>query len=35
VIGDVDPYSLIGEFLIVRITGADEYDLISEPVEML
>ena len=35
VIGDVDPYSLIGEFLIVRITGADEYDLIAEPVEML
>ena len=35
VIGDVDPYSLIGEFLNVRITGADEYDLIAEPVEIL
>ena len=35
VIGDIDPYSLIGEFLNVRITGADEYDLIAEPVEIL
>jgi ribosomal protein S12 methylthiotransferase len=35
VIGDVDPYSLIGEFMMVRVTGADEYDLIAEPVEML
>ena len=35
VIGNVDPYSLIGEFLNVRITGADEYDLIAEPVEIL
>ena len=35
VIGDVDSYSLIGEFLNVRITGADEYDLIAEPVEIL
>lgn len=30
--GDIDPYSLIGEFIRVRITGADEYDLIAEPV---
>ena len=30
VVGDIDPYSLIGEFLNVRITGADEYDLIAE-----
>ena len=35
VIGDLDPYSLIGEFLMVRVTGADEYDLIAEPVEIL
>ena len=35
VVGDIDPYSLIGEFLNVRITGADEYDLIAEPVEIL
>ena len=35
VIGDIDPYSLIGEFLTVRVTGADEYDLIAEPVEIL
>jgi hypothetical protein len=30
----VDPYSLIGEFITVLITGADEYDLIAEPVEI-
>ncbi len=35
IIGDVDPYSLIGEFLMVKVTGADEYDLIAEPVEIL
>ena len=35
IIGDIDPYSLVGEFLMVRITGADEYDLIAEPVEIL
>ena len=32
--GQVDPYSLIGEFITVLITGADEYDLIAEPVEI-
>ena len=32
---DVDPYSLIGEFMIVKVTGADEYDLIAEPLEIL
>ncbi len=32
-VGDIDPYSLIGEFIKVRITGADEYDLIAEIVE--
>jgi ribosomal protein S12 methylthiotransferase len=31
--GPVDPYSLIGEFITVEITGADEYDLIAEVVE--
>ena len=35
IIGDIDPYSLVGEFLMVRVTGADEYDLIAEPVEIL
>ena len=30
---DVDPYSLIGEFIKVRVIGADEYDLIAEPIE--
>ena len=32
--GPVDPYSLIGEFVTVQITGADEYDLIAELVEI-
>lgn len=32
--GPVDPYSLVGEFITVLITGADEYDLIAEPVEI-
>lgn len=32
--GDVDPYSLVGEFIKVRVTGADEYDLIAEPLEI-
>ena len=31
----VDPYSLIGEFMMVKVTGADEYDLIAEPLEIL
>ena len=35
VLGDVDPYSLVGEFMNVHIVGADEYDLIAEPVELL
>lgn len=34
VIGDVDPYSLIGEFVYVRVIGADEYDLIAELIEI-
>jgi len=34
-LGDIDPYSLIGEFMTVRVTGADEYDLIAESVELL
>ena len=34
VAGDIDPYSLIGEFIEVRITGADEYDLIAEIIEI-
>lgn len=33
-VGDVDPYSLVGEFINVRITGADEYDLIAEIIEI-
>jgi len=31
----VDPYSLVGEFMMVKVTGADEYDLIAEPIEIL
>jgi len=31
---DVDPYSLIGEFIKVKVTGADECDLIAEIVEL-
>lgn len=34
VMGDVDPYSLVGEFMRVRIIGADEYDLVAEPIEI-
>ena len=34
VMGDIDPYSLVGEFITVRVVGADEYDLIAEPVEI-
>ena len=34
VVGDVEPYSLIGEFIKVRVTGADEYDLIAEIIEI-
>ena len=33
-LGDVDPYSLVGEFIKVRITGADEYDLIADILEV-
>ena len=35
VVGDIDPYSLIGEFMMVKVTGADEYDLIAEPIELI
>ena len=35
VFGGVEPYSLIGEFIRVRITGADEYDLIAEPLALI
>jgi hypothetical protein len=34
VAGDIDPYSIVGEFITVRVTGADEYDLIAEIVEI-
>ena len=34
VMGDIDPYSLIGEFIKVRVIGADEYDLIAEPIDI-
>lgn len=30
--GDKDPDSFVGEFMNVRIIGADEYDLIAEPI---
>ncbi len=32
--GDIDPYSLVGDFIKVRVTGADEYDLIAEAIEL-
>lgn len=32
VFGDVDPYSVVGDFIEVKVTGADEYDLIAEAV---
>ena len=34
VLGPVDPYSLIGEFIKVCVTGADEYDLIADIIEI-
>ena len=34
VMGNVNPYSLVGEFIKVRVTGADEYDLIAEIIEI-
>ena len=34
VMADVNPYSLVGEFIKVRVIGADEYDLIAEPIEI-
>ena len=34
VLGDLDPYSLVGDFMHVRVTGADEYDLIAEIIEV-
>ncbi len=34
IMGEVDPYSLVGEFIKVRVIGADEYDLIAEPLEI-
>lgn len=34
VVGNVDPYSLVGEFITVRVTGADEYDLIADCIEI-
>ena len=33
VFADIDPYSVIGEFIKVRVIGADEYDLIAELIE--
>ena len=33
--GSVEPYSIVGEFLMVNIIAADEYDLIAEPVDFL
>ena len=33
-LGPIDPYSLVGEFITVLVTGADEYDLIAEIVEI-
>ena len=32
---DADPYSLVGDFLMVMVTGADEYDLIADFVDFV
>jgi len=32
--GNIDPYSLVGEFITVKVIGADEYDLIAELVSI-
>lgn len=32
--GDADPQSFVGKFIRVSIIGADEYDLIAEPLEL-
>ena len=32
--GGVEPYSLVGSFLRVRVVSADEYDLIAELIEL-
>lgn len=34
ILKDMDPYSLIGEFIKVKVTGADEYDLIADILEI-
>ena len=34
-LGSLEPYSIVGEFLMVNIIAADEYDLIAEPVDFL
>ncbi len=34
VFGDMDPYLFIGEFIKVKVIGADEYDLIAEPLDI-
>ena len=32
-LGDIDPYSLVGEFVKVRIDGASEYDMTAEFID--
>ena len=34
VFSDIDPYSIIGDFIKVKVIGADEYDLIAELTEI-
>lgn len=34
VMGGVDPYSMVGDFMTVKVIGADEYDLIAEITEI-
>ena len=34
VFSDIDPYSIIGDFIKVKVIGADEYDLIAELLEI-
>ena len=34
VMGGVDPYSMVGDFMTVKVIGADEYDLLAEITEI-
>lgn len=34
ILGDIDPYSLVGEFIMVKVICADEYDLVAELIDV-